>query len=447
MSIRFTGRRSRRLDQRRFAFLERAIRRERWFKRAIVLATVLVVLVLLRSLASGRYLVAKVETTTGRMAHRALGFNMSRDQINEEWRQFRQLGIETTRPKVEAFYAHCDPAVQRLMRYVGMDPEHGLLRWGNHDWTLLFSSKVFEADERRSYKFRPNMRSIWLKHMAFIAGTPAFYLVPDEPGLADACRGTDATPVEFSRQTTNSWGLRGLEPDPKAPLRGIVLGDSYMQGMFIGDEQTPPECLRRYLERELATRVSVLNTGVLGYSPEQYYYTLLEFADRFRPQFVVVSVFANDAGSEGDAASAGTGDWYEAEYWLDRIVHHCRDRHCTCLITAAPFEFCIFAGRNSGNYPGQLVNKLRIASQMFLDPMDDFLNAHLKAGVEAMRKGREPEHCTLFNDAIDDSHFSPAGSEVWAESVGRRLLLLMEHEELSRRTNLTLGQSTPEPSP
>ena len=27
------------------------------------------------------------------------------------------------------------PDVQRLMRYAGLDPEHGLLRWGNYDRT------------------------------------------------------------------------------------------------------------------------------------------------------------------------------------------------------------------------------------------------------------------------------------------------------------------------
>ncbi len=75
-----------------------------------------------------------------------------------------------------------------------------------------------------------------------------FFLVPDGPGLADAIRGTPAMPVETSRQTTNSWGLRGPEPELDAPLRGIVLGDSFMQGMFIGDDETPPECLRRYLQ-------------------------------------------------------------------------------------------------------------------------------------------------------------------------------------------------------
>ena len=121
-------------------------------------------------------------------------------------------------------------------------------------------------------------------------------------------------------------------------MRGIVLGDSYMQGMFIGDDDTPPECLRRYLQRELKQRVSVLNTGVMGYSPEQYYYTLKAFADRFRPHFVVVSVFANDGGSEVEAATQGAGDWYEATYWLAQIVQYCRERAMALLDRGRPLR-------------------------------------------------------------------------------------------------------------
>ena len=46
--------------------------------------------------------------------------------------------------------------------------------------------------------------------------------------------------VDSSVQTINSWGLRGPEPDTTAPLRGIVLGDSYMQGLFVADDRPPP---------------------------------------------------------------------------------------------------------------------------------------------------------------------------------------------------------------
>ena len=80
-----------------------------------------------------------------------------------------------------------------------------------------------------------------------------------------------------------------------------------MQGMFIGDGETPPDCLERYLQETLKTSVSILNTGVMGYAPEQYYYSLMAFADRFRPHFVVVSLFVNDFGNEIDAGKQGRG--------------------------------------------------------------------------------------------------------------------------------------------
>jgi lysophospholipase L1-like esterase len=307
-----------------------------------------------------------------------------------------------------------------------MDPEHGLLRWGNYDWTLLLSSKVFEPDDRLSYRLRPGVKSIWLRNLVSPAGGAAFYLVPDGPGLADAIRGTTASPVETSRQTTNSWGVRGPEPDTDATLRGLVLGDSYMQGMFIGDEATPPECLRRYLERGLKTRVSILNAGLMGYSPEQYYYSLVEFAGRFRPHFVVVSVFANDCGSIGEAIGRGAGDWPEGKYWLDRIARDCEANRRPYLIVPAPVEVSLLRKRRPGLYPGMLANVLGIEGPTYLDPMDDFLNAHLKTRLAARGEGRNIRGCALFNDEINDTHFSPAGAEAWADSVGRRILLMLE---------------------
>jgi lysophospholipase L1-like esterase len=414
-----------------FAFIERSMRRERLFKRAILLTTCLVIFLILKAVPWGRYLADSIVTSAREASRGALGYQRDRSAIEESWRNFRRLGIEQTRPRVERFFADSEPAFQKLMVYAGMDPEHGLLRWGNFYWTLLLSSKVFEPDDDgRSYRLRPGVRSIWLRNLEIQAGAPAFYLVPDGPGLAEAIRGTKAVPLEASRQKTNSWGLRGPEPEPDAPMRGIVLGDSYMQGMFIGDDETPPECLGRYLQRTLKTRVSILNTGVLGYSPEQYYYSLTAFAGRFRPQFVVVSLCANDFGNVMDATSRGVGDWQEGRYWLDKIGSYCRAKRWPCLIVAAPYATNLMKTRNSGYYPGSIVSRLDLDSRTYLDPMEDFINAHLKVRLEEKRKGRTPTGCVLFNDSIEDDHFSPAGSEVWAESVGRRLILLLEDDGL-----------------
>ncbi len=330
------------------------------------------------------------------------------------------------------------------MRYAGLDPEHGLLRWGNYNVTLLLPSTVIEADESgRSYRLRPNTHSIWLRNVTLKSGILMFFLVPDEPGLADAIKGTMAIPVETSRQLTNSWGLRGPEPDPEAPLRGIVLGDSYMQGMFIGDKETPTECLRRYLEAHLEKKVSILNTGVLGYSPEQYYYSLLAFVDRFRPHFVIVSVFTNDFGDIYEVAAKGRGDWEEGKYWLDRITAFCRSREWPHLIVPVPFEPHMLGLRRAGYYPGTLSNILEVNSTMFVDPTDRFINAHLDLVVEGERKGQRPTGCPLFNVQIGDGHFSAIGSEVWASAVGRRLVLLLEKDRLSRERVKSLRTSSP----
>ncbi len=193
----------------------------------------------------------------------------------------------------------------------------------------------------------------------------------------------------------------------------------------------------------MKTRVSILNTGVMGYSPEQYYYTLIAFVDRFRPHFVVVSLCANDFGNAYESASRGVGDWPEARYWLKKIVQTCSARRTPCVIVPAPVEANLLKRRNSGYYPGILINTMDVEPQTFLDPMDDFLDAHFQARIECRRNGGVPTGFALFNNAINDTHFSPAGSEVWAQSVGRRLAVILEDAWLNREPGEPTGRAAP----
>jgi len=233
--------------------------------------------------------------------------------------------------------------------------------------------------------------------------------------------------VEGSVQTTNSWGLRGPEPDLTAPRRGIILGDSYAQGLFVGDKETPSEYLKRDLKRRLGGAAEILNTGHLGYSPEQYYHTLLEYAPQFPPQFVVVSFFANDFGEVAEVLE-GRGDWPESGYWLNQINEYCRRQGIFCLFVPAPWLNQIDAPARFGFYPGMAANTLEIAGAFYLDPMADFTNAHLAALFEGTRKGKPFTASPLFNGKIGDGHFSSQGCEVWAQAVGRRLASLIETE-------------------
>jgi hypothetical protein len=408
-----------------FFFVERSRRRKRWFKLSIVATTLVVVAALIAAAPRGRYLVVSLADRSRQLAWQAVGVPPDRSEIDAEWARYRQQGIVDTLREFQNVYAEIDPPLRRLMKYAGNDPETGILRWGNYSRTLLLPATVFLPDDTgRSYRLRPSTRSVWLRNLTIQRIPLTFFLVPDGPDLGEAMRGTTAVLVEGSVQTTNSWGLRGPEPDPSAPLRGIVLGDSFMQGLFIGDEQTPAECLRQYLQTELKTRVSVLNTGHLGYSPEQEYYTLLEYAERFHPQFVVLSLFANDFGDVFEVA-AGKGDWPEGKYGWVRSLSIA----AAGAFWPSRFRLRWRARSTPGGSPATTPDRSNIlesSSIEYLDPIESFVNEHLARVLEGTRAGNRPPTSPLFNGVIADGHFSAIGSELWAAAVGRRLVLLLE---------------------
>jgi lysophospholipase L1-like esterase len=409
-----------------FEFLDQRCRHERWFKRSIVCATLLATVVPLVASPQGRYLLAQAASRARKTARTGLFQRTPRSEVDGDWQRFRVRGIAGSQRRLNQIYHSTAPAYQALMRYAGLDPDHGLLRWGNYDQTLLLPSTVFEPDATgRSYRMRPCTDSIWLREVVIQSGVLTFFLVPDRPELRELIRGTSAILCEDSKQSTNSWGLRGPEPDLDAPVRGIVLGDSFMQGLFVDEEHTPPECLRRDLESRLRTRVSILNAGVLGYSPEQYYHSLRAFADRFRPQFVVVSIFANDFGEESKVTRGG-GDWDEGKYWLDRIMRLTQARGWTILFVPVPVIDRTLGRRKSGFYPGTISTRLNTSAVVFLNPAEAFANAHLSLLIEGEQRGERPSGCLLYNEKIRDGHFSALGAQVWAETVGRRLALLIE---------------------
>ena len=423
--------RQRPLRQRVFGFVERAERLDRTFKRMIALATIGSIVFFLTALSPGRYLSQWVAARARGLAMQAVGLPPDRRDIDADWKRKRLFDIEQSRGTLAGTFAEYSPPTQRLLQYAGLDPEHALVRWGNFDRTVLLPSTVFEPDQTgRSYHFRPNMRSIWIRNFPMKGPVKPYFPVPDTPELPEIVKGTMVQIVDGSTQTTNSWGLRGPEPDQSARWRGIVLGDSYMQGLFVGDRETPVECLKRDLKARLEAPVEILNTGHLGYSPEQYYYSLVEYARRFPPQFVVVSLFANDFG-EYQEVLQGRGDWHEGSYWLNLIREFCYSHNVECVVVPAPWVNQIEGPQMAGNYPGKISNFLEMVGPSYLDPIAEFANAQLEAMNNAKRLGLVSQGSPLFNGRIGDGHFSAQGCEVWASAVGRRVALLLERRHFA----------------
>ena len=105
-----------------------------------------------------------------------------------------------------------------FLRAAGMDANSAVIRWGNFDQSIVLSSAVFEPDDERSYRFKPCVRSVWVIGLSF-RDMLAMFLIPDTPAARDAAAHAGGRVVPSSVQTTNSWGCRGPEPDPTAPVR------------------------------------------------------------------------------------------------------------------------------------------------------------------------------------------------------------------------------------
>jgi hypothetical protein len=402
------------------------LRLARRFKAGILVGTAGLVLLVLDSSSTGREALSWLTTRARWALLQALGIPIARKEIDHDWRRRRLYDIDQTRGKLRSTYAEYGPAMRRLLDYAGLDPDHALLRWGNFDRTLYLPSTVFEPDETgRSYRFRPGRQSIWVRNLRLKGGILAYFPVPVSNSLSQVIEGTGALIVSTSVQTTNSWGLRGPKPDTGAALRGIVLGDSYMQGLFVGDDQTPVECLKRELSGHFHVATEILNTGHLGYSPEQEYYTLREYADKFHPQFVVLSVFANDFGDLFEVLE-GKGDWEEGKYWLGQISQLCQSRGLVCLVVPAPWVNQLEGPRRAGFYPGMVSNILDSDGLSYFDPIEDFAAEVLRERRRRQSEGKPTSPNPLFNGHLGDGHFSPEGCALWARSVSARLVLLLE---------------------
>jgi lysophospholipase L1-like esterase len=416
-------------------FLERRHRLERRFKWAIAAITLAALSAALATSQAARDLVDAAATLPKRAelaVLRLVGVDrddayyrrLYRELRDEDWRRRRRQQIGTAVASLEQTDRDSPIFRRGFLRAAGLAPGMGLLRPGNFDRILLLSGLVYEPDDRgRSYRLKPDTRSVWVRKVDLGNANEGPMLLPDTPELRAAADAIGGIVVDDSVQVTNSWGLRGPEPDPDAPLRGLVLGDSFMQGMFLPEQSTPPALLERVLSDALKTRVALLNTAVAGYSAEQYYACLREFRGRFKPDFVVLSVFSNDFGGEDDGVPEGGGDWEEAGYWLRLIQLACRE-HDTMLVTVpVPSRTQVAATRSDYHYPGRLSTVIDTPAPYVINPLDDFINANIRL----MSTGPvRPESSPLYNGHLDnDGHFSALGSRVWAESVGRRLSLLL----------------------
>lgn len=151
----------------------------------------------------------------------SIGAVADRGEIDAEWRSKRLLNIKSAHGTLEHAFAEYTPAAQQLLRFAGLDPDHALGCWGIHNRTIFLPATVFEIDDSGGfYRFKPKVCSIWVGNFPVKGPVKGYFQAPDVPELRDLAKGTGAQIALGSTQTTNSWGLRGPEPDLTATCAG-----------------------------------------------------------------------------------------------------------------------------------------------------------------------------------------------------------------------------------
>jgi hypothetical protein len=417
--------------QGRLAFVTALERRDRAFKRSILAVTLAFVVAVTAGTRTGRNAAGALVQGGRALVDKAVGLEPERSAHEARVRAARLRAADEARETL-AHVAAPHSALGVFLHTVGMDAGTAVIRWGNVDRSIVLSSAVFEPDDDRSYRLRPGVRSIWVIGLSFQKSL-AMFLVPDTKAARETARLVGGVVVDQSVQTTNSWGCRGPEPDTTAPVRVLVLGDSMMQGALIGDAETPPVRLEAHLSAALSAPVAVLNTGHVGYSPEQYEASLRAFNERFHPQYVVISITDNDFG---DARSQEA--WAEGQYWIDRIADFCTHRDLGFLLVPAPESRSLLGRRSLDQFQAPLTKIFKRGGMNYVDPLESFTDRFMRMRIDEMRQGRTLSEPLYNVHLLGDRHFTAAGSDLWARVVARRLLLAWDTRSLN-------GLSCPEP--
>jgi hypothetical protein len=282
---------------------------------------------------------------------------------------------------------------------LGMDPDHAVVSGADGFRVIGCPRDVCIPDPTRGHRLRPLTHSVWyeLPPYRWIAGA-------DTPAVAAAVVAAGGRRVAGSEQVTNSWGCRGPEPDPSAPVRVLVAGDSLMQGILIGDAATPPA----RLAAALGPGASILNTGAFGYGPEQYGRSIEEYAPRFRPHDIIINLCRNDVDATDPA------DVARARRWLDRAAAYCAARGIRCLIVAVPrwAKHPDTGPRDPAAYP----ECLRPGPESPADWLD---LARPLADAEPEITAGGYEHSRMYLSRLRDGHLDAPGAEVWGREVAR----------------------------
>lgn len=329
------------------------------------------------------------------------------------WQAFRVVGptaCERAERDFAAEWSKLSPESRNLLELAGYGPQDRLVVASNFDGALVFPGSVMERHPKRGYRFQAGQDNLWARPGPWPFQMP----MPDVSTVRVALEQAQISIT--STEHINSFGCRGREPDDLDSYdhRVLVLGDSFAQGILVEEDETFSARLEDELRHSTGRKTLVANSGVIGYSTEQEYYTLEELASRLRPDVAVLCFYGNDVHHDHHAVFRSknpAGDWASAERWLDRCAAYCRTNKIRFVVAVIPDR-------------SQMARRaVRLSYQQRLEAITSKLGIYLIDPDE-----RFLAHRTEPLWLPGDDHFAPAGHALFAQALAEHLRLWVPRE-------------------
>ena len=302
-----------------------------------------------------------------------------------------------------------NPNLRQFARTLeAQDPRTDLIAtlWDTNRGALL-SRRLYRSvtmDGAPKYMYKAN-----LKKLGFRTGANGLRWnmeTEDTPAIRAALAGLDTTFLVTA--SYDEFGFRRADPDLAAgcTARVLFLGDSFTDGLWVGDADTFANLHARLARERSGVRLCPVNAGVNGYGSSEEAYVLEHYFDsEGRPALVFVMFFANDVDADYDAVIDGSladqdRRWRDSLDELARMKRFADGRGATLVLAAIPPADQAFA---------------RGSQEHYQDVLRSFCERERIPFINLIDRLGAPDARTLYLDW--DPHFTPRGHRAVADAL------------------------------
>jgi lysophospholipase L1-like esterase len=274
---------------------------------------------------------------------------------------YRRLGSLREAKLVRAYLFNA--GLRRLAKTLEVqDPRADLFAtlWDT-DTGVLLSRHMFRSvimDGAPKYMYKPFLKKLGFRTRA--SGLHWNMETEDTPAIRAALAELD-TPFIVTA-SYDELGFRNGDPNPASgcAARALFLGDSFTDGLWVGDADTFVSLYGRLVRERSGVMLCPVNAGVNGYGPFEEAFVLEHYFEQAgRPAFVFVMFFANDVDADYDGVIKGTiadrdRRWRDSLAQIARIKRFASSHGATLVLAAIPPAEQVFARSSQENYQNVL---------------------------------------------------------------------------------------------